>query len=295
MFKTTEFFPGNALRGEGSFERLSGLPPRAPNSLTFASTLHYLSAALADAYVTVVITSPETAAQLAAEVEKPLVLANDPRDAFWGLHNTLVERRLLCLQMSHRVGENCTIHPSAVIGHPVEIGDGVRVGPNAVIEENSVLESGVEVGPGAIVGAAGMQIYSRNGRRLLVRHAGGVRLGSGVNVLANAVVSRAVDASYTEVGKDTFISLLSSVGHSSIVGERCSIAGNVLIGGSVVLGDDVWLGPGVTIRDSVKIGARARVRIGSVVIKDVPEGAEVSGNFAMDHVRNVLNFAKAQR
>ena len=295
MLETRDFFPVDSLRGEGRFERLSGLPARAPNCLVFAATAHYLSVALADPHVTVVITSSEVIAQLAEQPEKPFVVTSDPRATFWELHNNLVEQRLLGVCVEHHVGENCVIHPSAVIGHPVRIGESVRIGPNAVVAEHSVLEAGVEIGPGAVVGATGMQIYSRGGKRLFVRHAGGVKLASGVHVLANAIVARAVDASYTLVGRDTFVSLLSSVGHNSILGERCSVAGNVLIGGSVVMGDDVWVGPSVTIRDGVRVGARARVLLGSVVIRDVPEGAEVSGNFAMDHTRNMLNFVKARR
>ena len=47
--------------------------------------------------------------------------------------------------------------------------------------------------------------------------------------------------------------------------------------GGIVIEDGAWLGVGVTVLDGVRIGKGAVVGAGSVVIKDVPEGAVVMG------------------
>lgn len=46
----------------------------------------------------------------------------------------------------------------------------------------------------------------------------------------------------------------------------------------VVIDDDVWIGIGAIILKGVRLGAGCRVAAGSVVTRDVPSGASVSGN-----------------
>jgi len=46
----------------------------------------------------------------------------------------------------------------------------------------------------------------------------------------------------------------------------------------VVIEDDVWIGPNATILKGVRVGARARVEPGAVVVTDVPPDSRVLGN-----------------
>ena len=47
--------------------------------------------------------------------------------------------------------------------------------------------------------------------------------------------------------------------------------------GGIVIGDDAWLGVGVIVLDGVKIGKGAVVGAGSVVTRDIPDGAIATG------------------
>ena len=49
-------------------------------------------------------------------------------------------------------------------------------------------------------------------------------------------------------------------------------------GRPVDIGSDVWIGGGAIILPSVRIGDRAVIGAGSVVTRDVPEGAFAAGN-----------------
>ena len=49
-------------------------------------------------------------------------------------------------------------------------------------------------------------------------------------------------------------------------------------GKPVTIGSDVWIGGGAIILPGVRIGARAVIGAGSVVTRDVPEGAFAAGN-----------------
>jgi acetyltransferase-like isoleucine patch superfamily enzyme len=47
--------------------------------------------------------------------------------------------------------------------------------------------------------------------------------------------------------------------------------------GDIIIEDEAWLGVGVTVLDGVRIGKGAVVGAGSVVTKDIPEGAIAFG------------------
>jgi UDP-3-O-[3-hydroxymyristoyl] glucosamine N-acyltransferase len=67
-----------------------------------------------------------------------------------------------------------------------------------------------------------------------------------------------------------------------------------VLAGSVRLGNDVWIGPNSTISNGVTVGDGAKVSLGAVVTRDVPAGARVTGNFAVDHEK-FLGFLKSIR
>ena len=295
MFDLKDFFDNSAILTGGDFAALGKTCTRTPACLTFCVDSAYLREALGNANVSSLLLSRRLLGEAADATGKGIVVVDDPRGAFWTLHNRLVVEQLVSVPITPGIGVGCKIHPSAVIARKAQLSDGVSVGPNAVIEDYTVLGEGCHVGPGVVLGAEGMQTFAAGDRRVLVRHAGGVRLGGGVSVLANAVVSKGVRCVFTEIGDGTTVSLLSSVGHESCIGRNCSVAGNALIGGSVEIGDDVWIGPGVCISDAVRIGSRAQIKLGSVVIRDVGEGQVVSGNFAMEHARNLRQFARTAR
>lgn len=291
-FRLLDWFAPPEVGRDGEF-RLFGVPGgAAAGTLVFCEDVHHLELAIADSAVTAVIVPPALA-PAAHDGRAGIVVAETPRTAFWQLFDRMSRQGLMRPAVEPGRGVRCRIHPSAIIADHCSIGDEVEIGPRAVVEDHAVIGSGCFIGPGAIIGAEGLQAYRDAGRPRFVRHAGGVELGEGVSVLAQAVVSKAVFPSFTVVGAGTHLSLLSSVGHESRIGRNCLIAGNVLIGGSVTVGDDVVIGPSATLKDGVKVGAGARIRIGSVVVADVPARGDVSGNFALAHTRHLRRYARS--
>lgn len=82
------------------------------------------------------------------------------------------------------------------------------------------------------------------------------------------------------------------VGHSCHIGERTYLIGAAhafdrldvpiilqpqTCRGETVIGDQVKIGCGVTILDGVRIGSRAHIAAGSLVLKDVPDDVSVQG------------------
>jgi UDP-3-O-[3-hydroxymyristoyl] glucosamine N-acyltransferase len=287
-----DHFPDAAVIQDGVFSHFGNPASELPGALAFCDNIKNLEQAIRNANVSCVLTRRRDMDRVGGLSSKGLVMVDHPRRAYWQVFVGLAERGLLKPDMAYGRGAGCTIHPSAVVSEKVWLGDNVRVEAHASIADYSVIGSGSFIGSGARIGADGLQSIDLQDRKLFVRHAGGVKLGDRVVVLANAVISRGVHPVFTVVGDDTHLSLLSSIGHQSDIGSRCSIAGNCLIGGSVKMGHDVVLGPSVTIKDGVTIGSGARIRLGSVVVENVVDRADISGNFAINHTSNIRNYTR---
>ena len=84
-------------------------------------------------------------------------------------------------------------------------------------------------------------------------------------------------------------------GHDVEVGDGATISSNVVVAGRARIGARAWIGASATISNAVCIGDGAEVRLGSVVIQDVADGGDVSGNFARGHAGNMKRYLKELR
>lgn len=76
-----------------------------------------------------------------------------------------------------------------------------------------------------------------------------------------------------------FVSILGSgIGHDAIIGDFSTLSGRCSINGHVQIGEKVYVACGVSIAPSKRIGDRAKVGIGSVVISNVKSDTIVFGN-----------------
>lgn len=89
------------------------------------------------------------------------------------------------------------------------------------------------------------------------------------------------------VGRGVFIDHATGIviGETAVIGDDVSILQNVTLGGTgkehgdrhPKIGDGVLLAAGAKVLGNIKIGTRAKVAAGSVVLKDVPACATVAG------------------
>lgn len=177
-----------------------------------------------------------------------------------------------------KIGKGCTILPGAYIGGSVEMGDNcyigsgsrivgeVRIGNNVIIRENSV------------IGADGLSTdRDENGRALTMPQFGGVTIEDDVQIGALTVIGRgAIDNTILKRGAK--IDNCSFISHNVVVGEDTFVVGETIMFGSSSAGSRVLISGNSTIRDGRHIGDNAIVGMGSVVVKNVEDGAVVKGN-----------------
>lgn len=271
------------VQREGEFGSLGQIGHDAPAMLTCLYDERYLEELLGKANVTCAITSERLAERLPARWG--VAVADDPRRAFYVLHNHLHERTDFYWQhFPAEIAPDARIHPTAyVAAQDVRIGRRTVIEPHVTILERSLIGDDVIIRAGAVVGSQGFE-FKRFGQEVFaVAHAGGVRLGDRVEVQANCAISRAVFGGFTELGDDTKLDNLVHVAHNVRIGRRCLLAACAMVAGTVTIGDDVWVGPGATISSGLRIGDRASITLGAVVTRDVASGQRVTGHFAIDH------------
>lgn len=134
-------------------------------------------------------------------------------------------------------------------------------------------------------------VSSPAGKRSLVQRmiAGGARpvtyihptviVGREVHIGPGTVISpRSVLCSYSTIGEFCTINAFCEIGHEVTVGDYTTLLGHNALNGRVALGQDCLIGSGAIFHPRVKVGERATIGIGSVVLSNVQPGVTVFGN-----------------
>lgn len=205
------------------------------------------------------------------------------------IHPTAVVHTTAVIGAGTRIGAGCYVGPNVQIAENVTLYPNVTVLDECTIGKNSVLWSGAvvrercQIGtycilhPNATIGADGFGFTPCPQRGLVkIPQIGNVVLGNGVEIGANACVDRGKFSS-TILGDGCKIDNLVQIGHNSVLGKFCIMAGNSGLAGSVTLGDGVIIGGSASIKDHTTIGSGATIGAGSGVTGDVADGKVMLG------------------
>lgn len=294
---------GGQVCGEGSVEidGITGIDEAGPSDLTFAVSPHLDRAAASKAAAVIISVSVESFAKPAIRVDNPrlaftrlLNLFNPRPQVDPGVHPTAVVGRNVTL------GENVAVMAQVYIGDDVVIGDGtiifpqVYLGPGTVIgqdclihpqvtlREHTLLGNRVIVQSGAVLGGDGFGYVTVEGEHLKVPQVGNVVIEDDVEIGSNTAIDRATTGS-TIVRRGTKIDNLVHIAHNDIIGEHCFIVAQTGISGSVTVGDRVTLAGQTGTTGHIKIGANS-VFIGRAgITKDTPANYFGAGTPARPH------------
>jgi UDP-3-O-[3-hydroxymyristoyl] glucosamine N-acyltransferase len=270
-----------------------------PGTLCLAVNRKYFDAAAANDNIAAII-CPRNAIKAGTSVHKAIVLAERADELFYVVHN-------LAVHESQRTGsmhpvEN-EIHPRAHIASSVRmVGAGISIGANTRIDDNCTIIGPVEIGADCSIsqnvtlGTDGLFSKVILGKKIHIRHFGGVRIGNDCIVHASSNISKSVNHNErTTLADGVHLGIGVHIGHDCKIGAGTEISGRAMMAGRVVIGEQCMLGAGAIISNAIKVGKGARIRIGSVVIDDVEEGGDISGNFAADHSRRLRQHLATKR
>ena len=175
-----------------------------------------------------------------------------------------------------------SIHPTAILGEGVLLGDNVTVGAYAIVEGGAEIGNGCVVEPHAKICkwariASGCRICSFavvGGEPQDLHFDASVKsyveLGEDSVVRESATIHRATfENSSTAIGSRAFMMASSHVGHDCVVGNDFIIGCFAALAGHVRVGDDVFVSGGVMIHQRVRIGDGVIVSGNSAASMDI--------------------------
>jgi bifunctional UDP-N-acetylglucosamine pyrophosphorylase/glucosamine-1-phosphate N-acetyltransferase len=179
----------------------------------------------------------------------------------------------------------------------VAIDEDVRIGGDTVILPYSQVSGATTVGSGCVIGPAAVIVSSRLGDRVIVRSstvedsviADDADVGPYSHVRAGSDIGpRTHVGNFAEI-KNSRLASGVKVGHFSYIGDA-AVGEETNIGAGTVtanfdgarkhqtdIGARVFIGSDTILRAPISVGDDARTGAGSVVTKDVPDGATVLG------------------
>ncbi len=258
--------------------------------------------------------------ELANSSRKPLVITEDPRLAFSKALALFAPRRRLApgvhptaiiganVQLGEQVaigahafvgdnvliGDRVAIHPLAYVGHEVTIGDDTEIHPQTYIGDRVVIGNRCIIHPGAVIGADGFGYLQTDQGHHKIPQIGSVIIEDDVEVGANSTIDRAT-VSATRIGKGTKIDDQCHIAHNCVIGEHCLLCGQVGIAGSAKLGNGVILGGQVGVNDHITIHDGIVIGAGSGVFGTLTKPGVYSGMPARPHHEDMRTLAAAHR
>lgn len=181
-----------------------------------------------------------------------------------------------------KLGKNVTLYPNVTILDECTVGDNTVLWPGVVMRERCHVGAHSILHPNATIGADGFGFRPCPTMGLAkIPQIGNVVIGNWVEIGSGSCVDRGKFSS-TIVGDGCKIDNLVQIGHNSVLGKFCIMAGNSGLAGSVTLGDGVIIGGSASIKDHVTIGDGAVVGAGSGVTGDIPAGKTMLGYPAVE-------------
>jgi UDP-3-O-[3-hydroxymyristoyl] glucosamine N-acyltransferase len=192
------------------------------------------------------------------------------------------------------VGENTVIGAHSYIGHETRLGVDCQIAPRVTVGARCVIGARVIIHSGAVLGSDGFGFEFANGRHVKIPQTGIVQIGDDVEIGANVTIDRA-RFGRTWIQEGTKIDNLVQIAHNVVIGKHCIIVSQAGISGSTRLGHYVTLAGQVGVVGHIEIGDQAIVAAQSGVTKNVAPKEVVFGYPAIAIRKSKEQLARISR
>lgn len=168
------------------------------------------------------------------------------------------------------------VHPGAIIGNGVTIGDfttihdDVEIGDNTVIHGNVTIFPGARIGsgvtifPGAVVAGVPQDLKFKGEKTYAY-------VGDGTTLRECSTVNRGTAAKgETRVGQNCLIMAYSHIAHDCLIGNKVIISNATQLAGEVQIDDCAVIGGGSLVHQFCHLGKNIMLQGGALVNKDIP-------------------------
>ncbi len=169
------------------------------------------------------------------------------------------------------IGDDTVIGAGSYIGHETTIGSKCLIYPLVTIRERSRIGSRVIIHSGAVIGADGFGFEVVDGRQQKIQQLGIVQIDDDVEIGANTTIDRA-RFGRTWIQQGVKIDNLVQIAHNVIIGKNSVIVAQCGISGSTRVGERVTMAGQVGIVGHVEIADGSIIAAQSGVSKNIPGG-----------------------
>ena len=170
-----------------------------------------------------------------------------------------------------QIGDDTIIGAGSYIGHETTIGSGCLIYPLVTIRERSRIGSRVIIHSGAVIGADGFGFEVVDGRQQKIQQLGIVQIDDDVEIGANTTVDRA-RFGRTWIQQRVKIDNLVQIAHNVVIGKNSVIVAQTGISGSTRVGECVTIAGQVGIAGHVEIADGSVIAGQSGISKSIPGG-----------------------
>ncbi|MBS3914076.1 MAG: UDP-N-acetylglucosamine acyltransferase [Bacteroidetes bacterium] len=157
------------------------------------------------------------------------------------------------------------IHPTAIIGDGVILGEGNIIGPFTVIYGNCIIGNNNQIGPNVVVGTPGQDTKNPN-----YRHENyAIKIGNNNIIREFCSIQKPIEESHTIIGDDCYLM------HGVHIAHDCEIQDKVVLGSATITSGFTKILKGANIGIGTKthqfsvIGQYAFVAMGTNVVKNI--------------------------
>ncbi len=180
------------------------------------------------------------------------------------------------------VGDRTIIYSGTYIGHHAKIGCDCLIYPNVAIRERVRIGDRVIIHPGTVIGSDGFGFTTVGGVHHKIPQIGTVVVEDDVEIGANVTIDRARFGK-TLIGRGTKIDNLVQIAHNVVIGENSMIIAQAGISGSTIIGKNVTIAGQAGLVGHITIGDNAVLAAQAGVTKSVLANTCVSGYPAKPH------------
>ncbi len=197
------------------------------------------------------------------------------------------------------------IHPTAIIGKKVDLGEANEIGPHAIIEDgvklgsankilaNAYISSGTELGNnneihmGAIVGHAPQDVAYKGAKTF-------TKIGDSNIIREYATIHRGTkEGTATIIGNHNFIMANAHIAHNCVLGNRIIMVNMASLTGHCEVEDMAFLSGMTGFHQFTRIGTLAMVSALSAINKDIPPYMICGGRPGVIQGINVVGLRRA--
>ena len=211
------------------------------------------------------------------------------------------------------------IHPTAIIGPEVELGENVSIGAYSILEGKIKIGSGTKIAGHCVlkgsltigkdnnfyqfcsIGEAPQDLSYNNEETF-------VEIGDRNTIREYVSIHRATlkEDRVTKIGNDNLLMAHVHIGHDCKIGDKCIFVNSMNLAGHVKIADKVTVGGNCGVTQFVSIGQGCYVGGASAVDRDIPSFCTAMGNraklkginiiglrrngFSKNHISEVVDF-----